>query len=203
MATKVGIVVPSGDMVHARFAVALCSLIQSATGDGIETVLINPRSALISTGRQMGVDAALKRNCSHILWLDSDMIFPHYTLDYLLEVEAEVIGATYVRRQLPATLTHRELNGIEPFVGNGVREVETLPSGVLLVETSVYEKMERPYYRCSYENGREIGEDVWFCRNAGVPIYLHADLSKEVGHIGSYTHTVRDLEMEVLNGGSV
>lgn len=193
MAIKVGIVVPSGDMVHARFMVCLVSLVQWAQRVGVETLLINPRSSLIATGRQMGVDTAIKHGCTHILWLDSDMAFPHTALGLLLREEVPVVGATYVRRQHPATLVHRELGGVEPFVGDGVREVESLPSGCLLVETSVYSGMEKPYYRCQYEDGREIGEDVWFCRNAGVPILLHAGLSYAIGHLGSYTYTTGDI----------
>lgn len=192
---KVAIVVPSGDTVHAQFMISLVSLVQHSSRVGIETVIINPRSSLIATGRQLGVDAACGRECSHILWLDSDMVFPSRTLIDLLSEAKPIIGCTYVRRQLPATLVHRELGGIEPFVGNGVREVESLPSGCLLVETSVYSG-ERPYYRCSYENGREIGEDVWFTRQAraaGHSIWLHADLSRAIGHIGSYIHTTGDL----------
>lgn len=194
--TKVAIVVPSGDMVHARFMVGLVSLTQFAKATGIETILINPRSALIATGRQMGVNAALERDVSHLLWLDSDMSVPPHALNYLLNDKKDVVGATYVRRQLPVTLTHRELNGIEPFVGKGVREVETLPSGCLLVAARVYGDLEKPYYRCSYEDGREVGEDVNFCRAVratGRSIWLDADLSQDIGHIGVHIYNPQEL----------
>jgi hypothetical protein len=189
-------VVPSGDMVHARFMVALTSAIQWAGRVGIETVLINPRSALIATGRQMGVEAALLRGCSHIWWLDSDMVFPPAALGVLFRTEEDVVGATYVRRQSPPTLTHRELNGAEPFVGKGVREVETLPSGCLLVAARVYGDLEKPYYRCSYEDGREVGEDVNFCRAVratGRSIWLDADLSQDIGHVGVHIYNSQEL----------
>lgn len=192
---KVGIVTPSGDMVHSRFMVSLVSLIQYSKVCGIDSVLINPRSSLIATGRNMGVEEARKRKCDYILWLDSDMTFPHYTLASLVG-EKPVIGCTYVRRTLPTSLTHRELGSTEPFVGKGVREVETLPGGLILVETSVYDGMQYPY-RCEYMDGEEIGEDVWFCRSVrsrGGSIWLHADLSKQVGHLGTYAHTTGDLD---------
>jgi hypothetical protein len=193
LATKIGVVVPSGSTVHAQFMTCLVSLIQYSQHEGLECVLINPQSSLIATGRQMGVEAALARGCTHILWLDSDMVFPHDLLDGLLAEDAYIVGCTYVRRQPGGTLVHTERRGVEPFVGKGVREVESLPSGCLLVATSVYSDLRSPYYRCQYEEGREVGEDVWFCREAravGYCIWLHADLSREVGHIGSYVYNL-------------
>jgi hypothetical protein len=193
---KIGVVVPSGDQVHSRFMVCLVSLIQYSQRLGLECVLINPRSSLIATGRNMGVEEALKRKCTHILWLDSDMIFPHELLEMLLREGKEIIGCTYVQRKLPTRLLHKEIDPIEPFVGDGVREVETLPGGCLLVDTKVYATLDAPIYRCAYQNGVEVGEDVWFSQRArarGTPIWLHADLSKRVGHLGTYIHTISDL----------
>jgi hypothetical protein len=195
-------------MLHSRFMVCLVSLIQYSQQLGLECVLINPRSSLIATGRNMGVEEALKRNCTHILWLDSDMVFPHDLLEQLLREGREIIGCTYVQRKLPTRLLHKEIDGlhpdtgepvsIEPFVGDGVREVETLPGGCLLVDTKVYDRLTKPYYRCVYQDSVEVGEDFWFChRTHDAKIWLHADLSKRVGHLGTYVHTVRDLEMEV------
>jgi hypothetical protein len=205
---KVAVVVPSGDMVHSRFMVSLTSLIQYSQRLGIECVLINPRSSLIATGRNMGVEEARRRKATHILWLDSDMIFPVNLLEALLREGKEVVGCTYVQRKLPTRLLHNELHSVagvcgeaakpvEPFVGTGVREVETLPGGVLLVDVKVYDKLVSPVYRCVYQDGIEIGEDVWFCekvRSLGGSIWLHADLSKQVGHLGTYAHTTGDLD---------
>lgn len=194
---KVGIVVPSGDYVHSRFMVNLVSLIQYSEGAGIRTVIINPRSSLIGTGRQIGVDIAIKKGCDYILFLDSDMTFPPTTLVGLLSREKDVVGASYVKRFLPTTLNHVELEG-EPETGVGVREVLRLPLGCALINTKVFDGWEKPYFRCTYPgDGYEHGEDFYFCdtvRQNGGKVWLDASLTKYVGHLGVYEHTLEDLE---------
>jgi glycosyltransferase involved in cell wall biosynthesis len=195
---KVGVVVPSGDTVHSRFMVSLVSLFQYSERKGLELVIINPRSSLIGTGRQIGVDMALQKKVDYILWLDSDMTFPYLLLEELLKTGKDVVGCTYVKRFLPTSLNHKELEG-EAYVGEGVREVARLPTGALLVKASVFDGMEKPYFRCSYPgDGTEVGEDYWFCdtvRAAGGTIWLHAGLSKYIGHLGIYSHTLGDLDL--------
>lgn len=193
---KVGVIVPSGDTVHSRFMVSLVSLFQYSERLGLDLVILNPRSSLIGTGRQMGVDEALRRNVDYILFIDSDMTFPHVALMRLLSLGKDIVGATYVRRYLPTSLVHTELEG-EPVVGDGVREVLRLPGGLLLIKASVFTNMQKPYFRCSYPgDGTEVGEDYYFCdeaRKAGYLVWLDAGLSRSVGHLGIYTHTVHDL----------
>lgn len=197
--TKVGIVVPSGDMVHSRFMVCLVSMIQCSMHNYIEPVILNPRSSLIATGRQMGVDMAEALNCEYIFWVDSDMVFPHDTLVRLLAQEEDVIGCTYVKRLHPTQFVHAEKNGEEPYLGTGVREVELLPTGLLLTKTEVFKDIPRPVWRCGYLDGKEIGEDYYFClqmERRGISRWLHADVSAHVGHLGTYTFTHLDLPEE-------
>lgn len=193
---KVAVVVPSGDTMHSRFVVCLTSLFQYSERMGLDLVIINPRSSLIGTGRQMGVNEALRRNVDYILFLDSDMVFPHTTLTRLLSLEKDVVGATYVKRTLPTSLVHAELEGA-PRIGEGVREVSRLPAGCLLLKASVFAGMEAPFFRCSYPgDGTEAGEDYYFCdtaREAGHKVWMDSHLSKQIGHLGVYVHTHHDL----------
>jgi hypothetical protein len=193
---KVGVVVPSGDSVHSKFMVNLVSLFQYS----LDMVIINPRSSLIATGRQMGVDIAVKRGCEYVLFLDSDMVFPYTLLERLYERGEPVVGATYVKRILPTSWNHTELNGT-PELGTGLREVSRLPLGATLIDLAVFDGRQKPYFRCEYpqegpEAGMERGEDYYFCdevRANGGKVYLDADLSKSIGHIGTYVHTYHDL----------
>jgi hypothetical protein len=196
---KVGVVVPSGDHVHSKFMVSLVSMFQYSL-DKFDLVIINPRSSLIGTGRQMGVDIAVRRGCEYILFLDSDMVFPYNILERLYERGKAVVGASYVKRLLPTSWNHQELAGT-PDLGSGLREVSRLPLGATLIDLSVFEYWEKPYFRCEYpqegpEAGMERGEDYYFCdqvKKGGDKVYLDADLSKSIGHIGTYVHTYHDL----------
>lgn len=196
---KVGVVVPSGDTVHSRFMVALVSLFQYSLEQGLELVIINPRSSSVAQGRSIGVEMAKKRGVDYILFLDSDMIFPYTTLTGLLSRGKDVVGATYVKRLLPTSLNHHELNGHDPVVGDGLREVARLPTGVLLIKTSVFDDLEKPYFQMNYPgDGTEVPEDFYFSdrvREKGGSVWLDADLSKYIGHLGVYSHTIGDLEL--------
>lgn len=183
--------------MHSRFMVALVSLFQYSLGQGLELVIINPRSSSISQGRTIGVEMARQRGVDYILFLDSDMLFPYTTLEGLLSRGKDVVGATYVKRVLPTSLNHVELEGLDPEVGMGLREVARLPTGVLLIKMSVFDGMEKPEFRMHYPgDGTECGEDWYFCdqvRKKGGTVWLDSDLSKHIGHIGTYAHTIGDL----------
>lgn len=192
---KVGVVVPSGDTVHSRFMICLVSLFQYSL-DKFDLVIINPRSSLIATGRQMGIDIATQRGCDYVLFLDSDMVFPYTLLEKLYSTNERIVGCTYVKRVLPTEYTHKELDGA--YTNEGLRPVARLPAGALLIDLSIFKLTQwaRPYFRCTYEDGTERGEDYYFCdtaREAGYPIWLDADLSKLVGHLGIYVHTHNDI----------
>lgn len=198
---RIAVVVPSGAQMEARFVVALVSLFQFSERSGHDLVIINPQSSLIATGRNIGVTEALKRNVDYILFLDSDMVFPHTLLESLLHTQRRVVGATYVKRHLPTQFVHHETDDKQaPFLGEGVREVARLPTGAMLVKAEVFEAIGMPYFRCDYlEDGTELGEDYWFCdkvREAGYKVYLDADVSRAVGHLGVYAHTYLDITKE-------
>lgn len=197
---KVGVVVPSGDTVHSRFMICLVSLFQYSL-DKFDMVIINPRSSSISMNRQLGVDIATKRGCEYVLFLDSDMVFPYTILEQLYSHGKKIVGCTYVKRTLPTEFTHKELEG-DLRLGEGLREVAKLPTGALLINLLVFEGWTKPYFRWTYPTegeaaGTESSEDYYFCdtaREAGTEIWLDADLSKLIGHLGVYSHTHFDLE---------
>lgn len=199
---KVGVVVPSGDHVHAKFMVAVVSLFQYSL-DKFNMVIINPRSSLIATGRQLGIDIATRRGCDYVLFLDSDMVFPYNLLERLYDRAEPVVGASYVKRLLPTAWNHQETEGA-PAGGSGLREVRRLPLGATLIDLSVFKDWQTPYFRCMYpqegpEKGMEMGEDYYFCdevRRRGGKVWLDADLTKNIGHIGTYVHTYHDLQPE-------
>ena len=73
----------------------------------------------------------------------------------------------------------------------GLREVEWLPSGVMLVRAPVFGKIPFPWFPNLYGKTGEdfVGSDRSFCRKArglaGLSIFCDYDLSREVTHIAS------------------
>lgn len=205
---KVAVCLPTFDHVHTGFAVSLAMMFSTRHA---HMTLINHRSSLIHKARDLLVAEALKGDPDYILFLDSDLHFPRWTLGRLLSLEKDVVGASYVNRTPPHQLMVKPLPGMESMVINGgVHEVATIPTGCLLVKADVFRKLGRPYFRSpSFEVNDAtpvylaeylppemrpitIGEDVNFCaqvRQLGYKVWLDAELTADIGHIGEYVFT--------------
>jgi hypothetical protein len=202
---KVAVCLPTFDHVHTGFAMSLAMLC-SAAREHARLTLINHRSSLIHKARDLLVMEALKGEPDYILFLDSDLKFPAWTLGRLLSLEKNVVGASYIRRTPPHELLVKPLPGTEQMVvDGGVHEVALLPTGCLLVKADVFKRLGRPYFRSpSFERNDAtpevlrdylldelkpctVGEDTWFCaaaRAAGFKVWLDVDLTADIGHIG-------------------
>ena len=137
-------------------------------------------------GHNAIAEHALKTGSDAVMFLDSDQEFPADTIDRLAAHRKDIVGCAYRRRQHPFPLMP-DGTGDE----TGLREVEWLPSGVMLVRASVFEKIPFPWFPNLYGKTGEdfVGSDRSFCRKArglgGFKIFCDYDLSREVTHIAS------------------
>lgn len=187
---KVAVCVPSFDMVHMSFAMCLADIMRTPN---IEVSMINVRSSIIATGRNILVQKAQENGVDAMLFLDSDMVFPRDTLTRLLAHGKAIVGATYVKRTAPHDILGVPLNGRDIKIDQGLVEMTAIPTGCMLVRMPVYKKLERPYFRHELLGHEIRGEDYSFCyrlREVGVGIWLDATLSREVGHIGECIYTL-------------
>lgn len=192
---RVAICIPSGDFVHADFAISLAELM---CDPGAACALVNAKGSVIAENRNRAVDDARKFNVDWILFLDSDMLFPPNTLRLLLSRGKDIVGATYVKRALPYKVLGKPL--AQTIRANtGVIEMAGLPAGCLLISMRVFDQLKRPYFRTpAIEEAAGVpsslqGEDYYFCevaRAAGFKIWMDVDLSKAVGHIGQFVYRI-------------
>lgn len=197
---KLAICIPSGDMIHADFSMSLLGMqnffLQRPPVREFRYNIYNERGSLIQLSRHKLVERALGEECTHLLFLDSDMTFPRDTLHRLLQHNLPIVGCNYVKRVIPATsntvatdgkmlMTTDDKHGLEPAASAGF--------GVLLLKTEVCKAIEPPWFDCVWlEDGRLIGEDVFFFRKAaraGYTLMIDHDVSREVGHVGSFEYT--------------
>ena len=212
---KVAVCIPSFDRVHTGFAMSLAMLCSAPYA---RITLINHRSSLIHKARDLLVCEALKGEPDWLLFLDSDLKFPAFTLGRLLSMEKDIIGAAYIRRTPPHELLVKPLAGSErTVVTGGAVEVASLPTGCLLVKADVFRRLGRPYFRSpSFERNDAVpewlheyvpseakpctvGEDTWFsavARRAGYSLWLDVDLTRDIGHIGEQVFQVMTHETE-------
>jgi len=180
----VAIGIPSGDMVHADFAMHLATL---CLNPGAHACIINAKSSLVMIGRNQIVEAARVAKATHLLFLDSDLNFPADTLARLLAHDKDIVGGLYVQRVAPHHPLGMTLDGKHEMVTSGLKQMKIMPTGCLLLRLAIFDKLPKPWFNTSVEGEKILGEDFTFCthaREAGFEIWCDGDLSRDITHIG-------------------
>ncbi len=173
-------------------------LVQQARVDGHRISIVNSKASLITQGRNLAVEAALKAQAEWLLFLDSDMVFPPKTISRLLAHGRPVVGASYPRKKWPLAFIGTRADGAGlSLVDAGLVEAARLPAGCLLLRAEIFARLKRPYFRCGYDeaSGEVIGEDFWFSdhlRSLGVSLWCDMDLSRQLGHLGVHRFILKD-----------
>lgn len=192
---KILIAVPCMDTVAAQFSQALAML--EKEGKTLVSFVIG---SLIYNSRNDLVKQAMTLECSHILWLDSDMVFPPETLKYLFkemeETGEDFISGLYFRRCAPFSPVAFDTLEIKDgkaswtdYTGelSGLHEVGGVGFGCALMKTDMLLEMAATYGDF-FGPIANVGEDLAFCwraRQLGYKILLDCNL--KLGHVG---HTV-------------
>lgn len=218
MTPSVFIGIPSNGSWQAEFGMALAGLMTTLTrplkgGAVMEHVrLWNTKGSILPRSRTTLVQNALKSGCSHILFLDSDMVFPTSTLHRLLQWDKAVVACNCPVKTLPSNPTARLLPTYEHPAGVpvytlpdsvGLQKVWRVGTGVMLIKLSVFDKLEQPWFPVEWNPALNdyTGEDWSFCaalERAGIPIHIDAGLSREIGHVGDFRY--EHSHVEVHNG---
>lgn len=165
--------------------------------------LVKPNNTLICTvhgqspakARNILIEQALEQNCTHLLIIDDDMMYPGDALQKLLAHDKDVVSGLYLMRNYPhfpvifdeayedgkckfAFLTP-ETKGLIPVVNCGF--------GFVLIKTDVFRKMGKgPWVTLG-----EIEKDGWcddvsfFNRARAVGTQLFCDTDLRCGHMTS------------------
>lgn len=208
-AFKLAICIPCQDSWKSHFGASLavlCADLVSHPPPGYDAckfdVLMNGGTMLPSQ-RQKLAETAIAGGYTHMLFLDSDMTFPANTVHRLLATGKPIAACNYSTRRPPLRSTAAvfkeggELQTIDPEQGfGGVHEVDAAGTGVMLIQLSVFEKLEKPWFAFEYTPDGWTGEDFYFCLKAGRAGFrpvVDLDLSREIGHVGSYTYTLTEV----------
>lgn len=172
--TKLGIGTPTEDgKMEARTAFCL------ATAMSFVRVPMQPFLAIgpyVHHNRDVIVRQAMDAQCSHLMMIDTDMMFEHDAINKLIERDLDIVGANYNKKILPIQPIVTGLNG-------EIKEVPFVPTGFLLVNMDVFTKIGKPWF--SFMDDAE-SEDVYFCEKAkknGFKIFC--DPSIKIGHLGT------------------
>lgn len=179
---RVMIALPSYGQVDTQFAVQLSHIVLEAQAAGIETPVHTVLGSVIHKSRNILVRQARERECTHLWFLDTDMILPDGTLPSLLAHDKDVVGCVYRKRARPHQLVGQQLRHDD---NSGFRAMSRMPTGCLLIRMSVFDKIADPWFEFVAETE---GEDYNFSRKAveaGFELWADIPLSMDVGHLAT------------------
>ena len=198
-----------GGMSHGLYVKSCLDLQTTMAKYGVETkfsFLFN--ESLITRARNYLVDEFLRSGFTHLLFIDSDIHYSPQDVLALLALDKDVIGGPYPKKSInwgniaSAARTHpglepRELeNLVGEYVFNVVKgtsqftvteplEVMEIGTGFMLVQSEVFEKMEKQYPTIKYKPDH-VGQ-----ANFDGSRYIHA-----------FFDTVIDTKDSITGGGS-
>jgi hypothetical protein len=132
-----------------------------------------------------------KIDYSHIMWIDSDVIFKPEDVVKLLSHDLDIVSGLCKISPNTYSLTVEGARGFvkeKDIVSENLIEAKSVGAAFLLVKRGVFERIERPWFQTTIieENGEIgfVGEDMYFCwkaRKAGFKIFV--DPTVKVNHL--------------------
>lgn len=189
---KIAIGIPNTGLIKAQTAFCLARMLKNLPYD---YDVIFKEGSILHANREVIARTAIEKECTHLLFLDTDMSFPANALETLVSRDKDIVGANYHLRTTPPTTTVKMApeakERIKQDYPDGVFKCDALGTGFMLIKTDVFKKLPHPWFFWkSDENGDVLeGEDNWFCRIAREAGYtIWCDISVEVKHIGDYLY---------------
>jgi len=170
-------------------------------------------SSDLAKSRNVLVRDAITADADYMLWLDSDHIFPDWTLLRLLGINLPVIGVTQPTRARTPVPTAHQADGAKVYTtpemvkDKAMERVAFIGLGICLMDMKVIPQLEiqaakegRSLYPLfartpTADPDKSDGEDSFFCRrlhDAGIPVHVDHILSWETKDIASIPMTMSD-----------
>lgn len=139
------------------------------------------------------MEDAIKREFSHVLFLDDDTIFPPNAADHLFAHNLPFVGVNICKKNQTAVVPTASDIDSQPLTSEGKTGLEEVVATTMHLFLSRVEELKtvaKPYFMLSGDYAAT--DDIYYMskiRFAGHKIFIDHDLSNEVGHIGSYIYT--------------
>ncbi len=176
----------TGGQMHVETAACVIQSVVSLSTIAVPSTLVIIKGCYVHRNRNEAIQRARKTGATHILFVDTDMVFDKSAVTQLLAADKDIVGANYNKRMLPQT----------PIVKEEIKElsqVEFVPTGLMLIKLSIFDTLPEPwfYYDPPTATGDQgvTDDDKFFCRaarNAGFEVWC--DPTIHVGHIGEFIY---------------
>lgn len=147
-------------------------------------------NSIIGQARDRVARLALESGCDYIFFFDDDMMFPLNSFLRLWRHQVDFVGALAFTAREPITPVlfqfirtfnvdlRREDIEIKPYFRypkDSLVRIDALGSGVVLIRTEVFKRLEEPWFHGAISQG----EDIHLCYKmgqAGIPVYCDTSI---------------------------
>lgn len=172
---KILIASPTYDgSVRSEYMLAVMELTESLRQQNIDwSLLIQPATLLHTMRSVMASQALMDPDCSHLLFIDTDLNFSSATIQRLIAADTDVIGCAYPYRTIPldqppagtAKTLREAISCAVPYaltfnsgtqqidVSHGLCQVNGIGTGLLLVRRGALQKMVESGQVRRYQTG--------------------------------------------------
>ena len=189
MSIKLMVAVPTYDYMHADFVRSLVGLTAELQRQRIAYSVEMIAGTLVYIARNRLARKAVNEHYTHVLWIDSDMVFNEKTAEDLMECGKEfVCGAFVSRRPTYGACVYSRISpvneiekverfGLQPF------RVDGCGFACVLTTTELLLAVMQKYGNC-FDPMEHYGEDLAFCMRAkGIGREIWCDPTVRPGHI--------------------
>ncbi len=167
MGNRLLIAIPTTDYIPADFVKSLAKLQQELGRRGVAYDVEVQSGTLVYIARNRLANKAINENYTHVLWIDSDMVFGEKVLEDLMDVGKEMVCGAFVSRRPPygpCIYSSIEENAIEKVNEFGTRPFRVDGCGFAMVLTSVelLQAVTQKFGTC-FQPTDYYGEDLAFC----------------------------------------
>jgi hypothetical protein len=172
--------------------------VMSSWGKTFDIVLLHVDGLKVAEARNRLVTTALEKECTHILFLDSDHIVDSSMLPCLLgNTGAAAVSGLITKRNSDGVqigfikADEDYYHPIDLKIDGSSYEVDVCAFGCTLIELSVFKEIEEPFFKdvmCRAKDGKlyQVRSDINFCRDLkALGKSIRIDTRVLVGHVGS------------------
>ena len=199
---KLLIAVPTLENVPVDFMESLMNLACHLKDEGVDFKLKIEAGTLVYFARENLARYAIANRFTHVLWLDSDMVFNEQIVEDLQFCGGDIVtGIAHSRRPpFSSCLFTQIYPGVEKWKGDYPRQafkVAACGMACCLMKTEALEAVQNKFGNMFQPMTDPLvyGEDVAFCYKAGKCGFdIWAEPTVRVGHIGRRTIWPEDAE---------
>ena len=214
---SVFIAMPCYDSVKINTMLSIFQLIQQLGTSKVEVGINTMKSPLIHQARNYLTSVFLTTEYTHMLFIDSDVEFAPEAALRMLVADKDIICTPYrvKNEQVDKSIYTVKFADpkMVPILPGGLVEIEAGPTGIMLIERVVFERIMKNhpelkiknranqalvqtdkshefyynFFDFAFEDGYTMGEDVSFCKFAQANDFrIYANTESPTAHRGEY-----------------